>query len=685
MNEAVFNLQQLALELIAAKRPTDEILNRLCELVQEIVPNGLATVMRFDAKRNKLTFRNAPSAPACVLQSFGELTPGPLSGSCGTSVYEGKLVAVSDTSTDPRWESLRSVAEEYNIRSCWSVPIFIDKEQIAGTFAISRTVTGMPSDEERRLLEMAAHTAGIVLRLELAEQRERDQATLLRSIVDCAEDPIFVKDKQGKYQLINQAFARERGVAKEDIIGMTDEQIFGEAASGPRHEADQRVLTTGESVVHEVESPSITGGGMCDYIVRRDPLRDANGEISGIVGIAHDVTESRRVERAMLQTQKLESLGVLASGIAHDFNNLLVGVVANASMLEIRPELPSDMQTNVADIRLAAERATDLTRQLMQYAGRREPERTAVSADDLLTEMPTLLASSISKKVALQTHIEESLPPISADPVQVRQVLMNLILNASEAFDGDDGTIEINAKLHKDITPRARFVTQEAGKRGNWIEISVTDDGPGMDQQTIAKIFDPFFTTKATGRGLGLAAVLGIVASHDGYLDVESRLGTGTTFRMWLPIATACATDKPTLIPQAQPRAPVTTEKKCVLIIEDEPVITTVLKRILAHNGFDSCTADNGQAGIEAFEQAGKGKFAAVIADYTMPGLDGTEVAHRIRSQAPNTPIVLTSGLGKDNNLDSDAVDAFLSKPFTPDQVMRALTEAINRREAAPA
>lgn len=683
MNESVFDLQRLALEMIAAKRPTDEILDSLCKLVQEIVPHGLATVMRFDAEANTLTFCNAPSAPASVLDAFGALTPGPFAGSCGSSVYERKMVAVENTSTDPRWDTLRSVAEKFEIRSCWSVPIFVGEDEIVGTFAISRSVHGTPSPDERRLLEMAAYLAGVVIRLDRSEKECFEHNSLLAAIVECAEDPIFVKDRNGRYRLVNEAEARLRGKSKAEVIGKTDAELDSPFDVRAVVDADKQVFTTNGPVVHEVEVRG-PNGQVRDFLVRKDPLRDASGEVAGVVGISRDLTERRRVEQAMQQAQKLESLGVLAGGIAHDFNNLLVGVMANANMLAVDERISDcDLLKSVRDIAVAAERAAELTRQMLQYAGKRKPARECLSLTGLLEEVPDLLASGISKKVQLTVDLDEDLPPVEVDPVQMRQVLMNLILNASEAFGDRDGAIDVLASLRREQVPTGHFASPDEPPCGDWIRISVVDNGCGMDGATVTRIFDPFYTTKTKGRGLGLAAVLGIVGSHGGYLEVDSREGRGTTFHIWLPVDLASVESSVEQNAPVEVARPEVASNGRVLIVEDEPSIRDVLSRIMKVKGFTPEVARDGEEGLDRFCTAAE-RFDLVILDLTMPGLSGDELAEQIRMRDDQVPIVLTSGLGEldaQGSLGEDWVDAFLGKPFGPDQVLEAVREAVEKRQ----
>ncbi|MFN3242643.1 MAG: ATP-binding protein [Planctomycetota bacterium] len=675
MNDAIHALQRSVLEQVAARRPTSEILDRLCELIQQAVPHGLATVMRYDAVQNSLTFCNAPSAPAEVLEAFGVLTPGPFAGSCGSSVFERQMVAVFDTSTDPRWQNLREVAATYGIKACWSVPIFLDEQTIAGTFAISRTVAGSPSDEQRKLLELAAYLAGVAIRIERTEGRAAEQSNLLRAVIDCAEDPIFVKGIDGRYRLVNEAEARHRGLSCEQMVGRSDEDLYGLEQMRESIEYDRRVVATNESIVHELEVTSKVDGEQREYLIRKDPLRDDDGSVVGIVGIARDLTERRRVERAMQQAQKLESLGVLAGGVAHDFNNLLVGMMANAALIEESHEVPDELRKSATDIRIASQRAAELTSQLMQYAGKRQPARQALDLAELLGEIPTLLPGTVCQRSRLVIDLEPDLPVIAADPVQIRQVLMNLILNAADAYEGSDGVVRVRARLRRGWRPTSRLATLEASQQ-DWLEITVEDEGSGMDRDTQARIFEPFFTTKDSGRGLGLAAVLGIISGHGGCLDVRSRPGEGTTFWISLPATPAGA-----VLPPAPRQGCPSAADGRVLVVEDEEVIGSVMKRILARQGLGAEVAADGESGLRRIEAEPNG-FDLLIFDFTMPGLDGAELARRVRALGVDAPIVLTSGLGEMEARAACAhgtVDAFLCKPFTPSDVAAAIAEARTR------
>ena len=682
MSDETLRLLRATLELLAAKRSTEETLNQICKLVEEIVPEGLASVMRLDRSRDKLQFRNTPNIPACVIADFGELTPGKLAGSCGTAAFTGQIQLVEDTWTDPRWESLREVAKKYGIRACWSVPVFGEDQMVLGTFAISRMVPGLPTAEQQSLLELAGYLASVTIRIDDADRAVRDNHDLLQAVIECAEDPIFVKDRDGRFQLVNRAEARNRGCTPEQMIGALDSTLYADDEVERSREVERRVLEEGESVVQEIEVRSRVDGQLREYMIQKDPIRNANDEITGLVGIGRDLTELRRVQRAMQQAQKLESLGVLAGGIAHDFNNLLVSVLSTAALLEQDADGSESMSQGLATIRVAAERARELTQQLLQYAGKRAPRHRLLDLRALLLDMPGLLSGSLSKNVELKYDLPDDLPMVEADPVQIQQVVMNLLLNAAEAYGESSGRIEARARVVTDTTPDGPNVHD--ARPGDWILLEIEDEAVGMSAETLGRIFDPFFTTKTSGRGLGLAAVQGIVHSHHGHLDVDSESGRGTRFRVWLPHEPAESTPQTAPTPSTFDATTGPESSPRVLVAEDEPLVADTIQLVLRRLGYEVVVATDGQKALDAFRAASP-RFNLVIADYTMPSFRGTELARRLRAENTETPIVITSGLSElDVREDSgESFDTFLPKPFTPAEIQKSIERAqALRREA---
>jgi two-component system cell cycle sensor histidine kinase/response regulator CckA len=253
-------------------------------------------------------------------------------------------------------------------------------------------------------------------------------------------------------------------------------------------------------------------------------------------GVVRDISRQRRMEQALLEAQKYESLGVLAGGIAHDFNNLLTTVIGNAELATAALHADSPVRAVLEDIQLAARRAADLARQLLVYAGKSEAVILETNLTTLVEELAPLLRASVTNDIELQLNCVSGLPFVNADEVQVRQVVMNLVINASDAIGDGAGTITVSTgSMYADESYLRLCHLAPSARAGDYSYIEVTDDGPGMGSEALARIFDPFYTTKFSGRGLGLAVVLGVVRSHSGGIGVQSELGVGTTFRFLLP------------------------------------------------------------------------------------------------------------------------------------------------------
>ncbi|PAW66017.1 MAG: hypothetical protein B9S34_09195 [Opitutia bacterium Tous-C1TDCM] len=382
---------------------------------------------------------------------------------------------------------------------------------------------------------------------------------------------------------------------------------------------------------------------------------------------AHQEREKMRLK--MLETQKLESLGVLAGGIAHDFNNLLTVILANATFL--RSEGRGDGAL-LAHIEAASRRAADLCRQMLAYAGKGSFVLERVELAELVRDTAHLIQVSIGKKARLELELAAGLPAVEADVSQLRQVLMNLVINAAEALGDDAGTIRIATRLERPETaPPAGLVQSFDIPAGACVCLEVSDTGCGMSPATLPRIFDPFFTTKFAGRGLGLPAVLGIVRSHRGALAVQSRPGGGSIFRLYLPAAQPRpAAAAGTRNPFAGPRA-----EGAVLVADDEPIVLQTTAAVLRHQGFRTVLAADGNEAVARFREAG-GDFSAVLLDLTMPGIDGAEAARAIRAIDPAARILVMSGFSEQDvfaRLRGLGNVTVLRKPFSRDTLLANL------------
>ena len=391
---------------------------------------------------------------------------------------------------------------------------------------------------------------------------------------------------------------------------------------------------------------------------------------NGFFIFAQDQTRSilqERENRAFMEklrhAQKLESLGVLAGGIAHDFNNLLLGILGNVSLAMMDLSSDSTPYQCLVDIEQAAKRAADLSSQMLAYSGRGKFIVDQVDATQLIQEMGNLLKASLPRSITLEYELDPCAPSFTGDSTQIHQALMNVILNASESIEGD-GTIRISTR-EVVLTPGdlATCYLSENVAHGAHTMIRVDDTGAGMDEHTLSRIFDPFFSTKFTGRGLGLAAVLGIVRAHSGTLRVSSHPGSGTRFEMFFPA------DSPAQAPRVDETSRFTSTwngSGIVLFVDDEETVRSVGKRLLKRMGFEVLLANDGQEAVEVFARYGQ-TIGLVILDMTMPRMDGKEALEHIKKIRSDVKIVLSTGYSERDvaaNFQGRGFDAFIQKPY---------------------
>lgn len=522
-----------------------------------------------------------------------------------------------------------------------------------------------------------------------AEERLEWERNLLRTVIDNVPDYIFFKDREGRFLMNNVPNQRLLGVESvEDVIGKTDADFLPAEVAMLYAAGDSQIIQTGQPLINQ-EEPLITRDGEKRYLLTtKIPLKDARGQVTGIVGIARDITDRKHeqderqlMERKFQETQKLESLGVLAGGIAHDFNNLLTGILGNASLarMELPPE--SALHSYLEQIELSSQRAADLCKQMLAYSGKGRFIIQRIDLSALVRETLHLLQISISKKAVLRLNLAEELPGVMADATQIRQIIMNLVMNASDAIGEKSGVIAISTStLYADRKYLDDLVGAAELPSGNYVVLEVTDNGSGMSAETKAKIFEPFFTTKFTGRGLGLAAVLGIVRGHKGALKVYSELGRGSTFRLLLPAAGAAGDPKMERPPASQWRGHGT-----VLVIDDEEAVRMVAGKMLKTLGFEVLSASDGEQGLRVY-RVHHDAICAVLLDLTMPRMDGEETFRELRRIRAEACVILMSGFNEQEagaRFVGKGLAGFLQKPFTPDELRERLAAFGKRQDNA--
>ena len=546
--------------------------------------------------------------------------------------------------------------------------------------------TLIPVEVSVRAVEFDGRPAAMGIARDVTNRREALQALRsseekYRALVEGSSDAIFLESTGGRILDCNDAACRMFGFTKDEMIGLHTGDLVPEESAAPL----PGVITDDETTLGvPVERVNRRKDGTLFPTEISTRLFDVGGE-ARLIAWVRDISERKRQEERrerlevqVQQAQKMESLGVLAGGIAHDFNNLLTGILGNAdlALLELSPLSPA--RESLRQIELAARRAAELTRQMLAYSGRGPFIIRALDLSELVQEMSHLLEVSITKKCVLKYHFAESLPAVEADASQLRQVVMNLIINASEAIGEKSGVIAATTgAMMCDRDYLAGSFVDEQLPPGMYVYLEVVDTGCGMDAETREKVFDPFFTTKFTGRGLGLAAVLGIVRGHHGAIKVYSEPGRGTSFKVLFPAVSEAAESTP----GAPEDADAWRGSGTVLVVDDEETVRTLASRMLERMGFSVLLAEDGRHGVDMYD-AHRDEIVAVLLDMTMPHMDGEETFRELRRKNKNVCVVLSSGYNESEattGFKGKGLSGFIQKPYRSEDltaVMRSALEA---------
>ncbi len=559
------------------------------------------------------------------------------------------LEEVFETSSLASYESVGSVTGHYYVNRI--SPVIVDG-RVESAVLITHDITDLKNAERQRAE---------------AEQRYRAMAEALFQGLAILVD--------GRMTYANRALEAMLGYGPGELVGRRPQDITTPEST----EVALRNIRAKVETPYEVVAVRKDGSTFSCEVLGRSVTYD--GRPARITGF-RDLTDQRRQEadqarrEARVQhAQKLETLGVLAGGIAHDFNNLLAVVVCNAELALRTPEDVSKVRECLGQIGAAAQRGSSLTNQLLVYAGQGDPRTEVVDLGEAIEDVGEMLRVSVPKKARVSYELSPELPPVKVDPAQLQQLAMNLIINAAEALPDGSGSIRICTGVTELAAESARCADLHLSP-GRYVTLEVSDTGAGMDAATRQRIFDPFFTTKFAGRGLGLAAVQGIVRSHGAAIEVDSEPGKGTCFRVLLPVATEPATGRPaSKTPQTSPQT------ATVLVAEDEPPLASVLQVALEALGHVVLLAEDGPTALQLFRDNERDVDLALL-DVTMPGMDGFELLEGLRALAPSLPVVLSSGYS-DHARDPRVVAGervwFLPKPYQLTQLEDAVRRALAR------
>ncbi len=563
----------------------------------------------------------------------------------------------------------------------------------------SLTESGKPFDHELQIITAmnnrrwvrtqgeAEYCEGKVVKIfgtfqDITERKQQENAIRkseyeFRMLAEAMPQIVWVCSPDGKYIYFNQQWV--------EYTGLTLEESYGDGWNRPFHPEDQQMAWEAwqnvikNGATYDLECRLRRADGVYKWwLIRGVPVHDEHGDVLKWFGTCTDIDELRKaeeekrvLEQQFQQAQKLESLGVLSGGIAHDFNNILTVIMGNCALAK---RCSDNTEKYILEIEKASERAAELCRQMLAYAGKAQLTPTQVNIWVLVNEMVNMLKSTLPQNAVIKTNLTADIPLIHGDASQIRQIVMNLVINASEAIGEAQGEIRVSLTTTTIIAGQADKDHQgKAIPPGAYACLEISDNGCGMDEETRRRIFEPFYTTKFKGRGLGMSAVLGIVAAHNGALQLFSLPGQGTIFKVYLPLQHSDSAGDDSLN-QTTPSAP-WQGTGTILLVEDEDKIRLIAKTLLEIFGFTVIEATNGKEALELY-QKNAADITVVVTDMGMPVMDGYALFRELKKRNSQLPIMISSGFGDadiTSRIARDEIAGIISKPYNPDRLLELL------------
>jgi len=548
---------------------------------------------------------------------------------------------------------------------------------------------GLEDRVEQRTHQLAAANQNLqteVLDRKAAEAELAKQRSFLRQVIDLNPNFIFAKDRDGRFTLVNQALADAFGTSVADLLGKTDNDLTPQTEEIDHFRNDDLEVfnTLREKFIPEETITNQQGEVLWLQTVKRPILSD-DGTATQILGIATDITARKKTEEALSrseeqlrQAQKMEAVGKLAGGVAHDFNNLLTAIIGHSEMCLRRLTREDGLYSHVEQIQKAGDRAAGLTRQLLAFSRKQILQPKVIDLNSIVGDLSLMLQRLIGEDIDLMMRLATNVGKVKADPNQVEQVLMNLAVNARDAMpNGGKLTIETsNVYLSDEFA--SDHVTVASG---HYVMLAVSDSGVGMDAATKARIFEPFFTTKEVGKGtgLGLSTVYGIVKQSGGSIWVYSELGSGTTFKIYLPLVADQVEQVETR------RQAILKGEGTILLVEDEDVVREMVAETLKDCGYMVLIAGNGPAALDLSDEF-SGEIKLMLTDVVMPQMSGRQLTEKISPKRPSMKVLYMSGYTDDAIVHHGVLEegtAFIGKPFSPDALVLKIGELLGASQMA--
>ena len=510
--------------------------------------------------------------------------------------------------------------------------------------------------------------------LESILHRLGDTEQLLQTILDTSTAIIYVKDIQGKYLLINRRFETLYNLKRREAIGKSDHELFPRETADELRKSDWKALEKGGPL--EWEESRHQEDGYHSFIVNKFPLFDSNRVAYAVCAFMTDITDRKRLEEGLRQAQKLESIGTLAGGIAHDFNNILGIILAYNGSIGRAKEDSDRFDESVEAINQAVDRGTALVKQMLTFARQTDVVLQAMNVNLIIGDVVKMLTATFPKTIEFVKKLDPGIPLVTADLTQLHQVFLNLCVNARDAMP-NGGKITLSTDLSQGSVVKRKFPT---APRDTYVHISISDTGIGIEEATRKRIFEPFFTTKEPGKGtgLGLSVVYGVIQSHEGFIDVESQVGKGTSFHMYLPGAPRSAEAEKK---SASIETVVKGGNETILLVEDEEALLSLIRKALEAKGYRVLTAQDGLEALDFYKRHSD-QIAVVVSDMGLPKLGGWEAAQKMKEINKGVKIILASGFlepGRKEKLVREGMNHFIQKPYNPNQVLTKIREVIDQ------
>ncbi|HUR27768.1 MAG TPA: ATP-binding protein [Planctomycetota bacterium] len=669
--------ERAVLERVARMDSLENVLDALVRGHEALFPRTLGSVLLLDEEGEMLFKCAAPSLPEEYRYAIDGVDVGAGVGS--SAAHSRHTVVVTDIDTDPRWARFSEIARRFELRSCWSTPILSAQGCVLGTFALYGREPRAPEPHELEAIESSARIAALAIERQRAEKASRNAAERLALATKSAQMGIFDYDIESGRLVWDEQMLAIYGVSASEFQGnygawrervhpddlQAAENGVNSSIEGTRpFEATFRILRP-DGTIRFLEAATIM-------------QRDASGRATRMTGVNIDVTEKKQLEAQALRSQRLESVGRLAGGLAHDLNNMLSPMLVGPSML--RDSVQTREGKSLLDtIESSAQRAASIIRQLLTFSRGTEGERAPTDCSTIIDDMLQIVHETFPRNIKAKRSGSAASWTVIGDATQLHQVLMNLCVNSRDEMP-QGGTLDLRIE---NVEVDAQLAHSHGARPGKFVTIAVIDDGRGIDPKHMDRLFDPFFTTKGVGvgTGLGLATVRGIVKAHGGFVQVQTQLGRGSEFKVFLPAAPAEIPVVGPRIREPNPRG----QGELVLVVDDEESIRRVTRAMLERSGYRVLLATSGEEAL-ALHRAHQGELKLILTDLMMPGMNGETLVRLVRAADPAVRLILMSGDVGVNGQDvamTTLVHGMLEKPFTMAGILRSMNRALVPQRAS--